>query len=193
MLASIPFELRGLSGQVAVEYLVNEDPARWGYPILGIESLNVQRVRGCPVARATVEYPAEGYAAEMAWIQIVEQRTAPATDAEIVVDVAPQMVLAQAAMPYMAFGVRPTFFDAPGTDEPDYEFRAVAFLAASPDGLMTPVVGPLCGFRWGYRMVASEPTIDPLAPAGADDWAWVKAQLDKRYPRWKFLDAGWKA
>ena len=49
-----------------VEYLVNEDPARWGYPILELESFDVERARGCPVARATIEYPAEGYAAEMA-------------------------------------------------------------------------------------------------------------------------------
>ena len=66
MLTSIPFELRGVSGRVEVEYLVNEDPARWGYPILELESFDVERARGCPVARATIEYPAEGYAAEMA-------------------------------------------------------------------------------------------------------------------------------
>ncbi len=191
MLTSIPFELRGLSGTVEVEYLVNEDPARWGYPILELESFDVERARGAPVTRATVDYPAEGYAAEMAWIQIVEHRTAPA-EPEIIVDVAPQMEASRAAMPYMAFGVRPTFFDAPGTDDPEYEFHAVAFLTASPDALMTPVVGPLCGFKWGYRVVASDPRIAPLEPAGDDDWAWVKAQLEGRYPRWTFLDGGWE-
>src|SRR6187200_2356602 len=64
-------------------------------------------------------------------------------------------------MPYFAFGVRPTFFDAPSTDDRDYEFRAAAFLTASPDALMTPVVEPLCGFSWGYRVVDETPHIDP--------------------------------
>ena len=43
---------------------------------------------------------------------------------------------------------------------------------------MTPVVGPLCGFWWGYRMLASQPEIAPLDLAGDEDWAWVKGQLE---------------
>ena len=187
METSIPFELRGLTGRVQVEYLVNEDPARWGYPLLQLDSFDVERSRGCPVARATVEYPAEGYAAEMAWIQVVEQRVGAAAG-EILVDVAPQMHAVEAAMPYMAFGVRPTFFDAPATDDEQYEFRANAFLTASPDALMTPVVAPLCGFKWGYEVVDANPRIAPLAHAGAREWAWARAQLEERYPAWTFLD-----
>ena len=60
VLTSIPFELRGLHGTVEVEYLVNQDPARWGYPILEIESFDVERARGCPVARATGRVPGGG-------------------------------------------------------------------------------------------------------------------------------------
>jgi hypothetical protein len=110
-----------------------------------------------------------------------------------VVDVAPQMHAVDAAMPYMAFGVRPAFFDAPATDDEEYEFHAIAFLTASPDAVMTPIVGPLCGFTWGYRVAASKPEIAPLDLAGDADWSWVKTHLEERFPAWKFLDPGWAA
>jgi hypothetical protein len=184
---SIPFELRGLAGRVEIEYLVNDDPDRWGYPVLGLESL-VERSRGCPVVSATVEYPAEGYAAVMGWIQVVDHRAAPATESTILVDVAPQMHAVDAAMPYFAFGVLPAFFDAPSTTDEQYEFRAHAFLTASPDALMTPVVAPLCGFTWGYEVVGGEPNIAPLEPAGLAEWSWIQAQAKERYPAWTFLD-----
>ena len=137
---------------------------------------------------ATVDCPAEGYAAVMGWIQVVRHRAAPASRPEVLVDVAPQMHKADARMPYFAFGVRPTFFDAPSTDDDDCEFRAHAFLTASPDALMSPVVEPLCGFGWGYRVVAGVPGIAPLEPAGASEWASMRAELEPRYPRWTFAE-----
>jgi len=189
MRTSLPFELRGLPGRVDVEHRRNDDPPRWGYPLLGLEPL-VERSRGCPVVQASVEYPGEGYAAVMGWIQVTAQRWPPTEREELLVDVAPQMSAAGARMPYFAFGVRPTFFDAPSTDDPDYEFRAAAFLTASPDALMTPVVEPLCGFKWGYRVVDETPHVDPLEPAGAADWAWIRATLERDYPAWTFGDLG---
>jgi hypothetical protein len=155
MRMSIPFELRGVAGRVHVDYQVNKDPERWGYPVLALESLT-QLSRGCPVVEATVEYPAEGYAAVMGWIQVVRHGADAAAQAEVLVDVAPQMHAVDARMPYFAFGVRPTFFDAPSTDDEEYEFRAHAFLTASPDAVMSPVVEPLCGFSWGYDVVRGE-------------------------------------
>jgi len=188
MRISLAFALRSRAGHVEVEYGPNEEPARWGYPLLGLESL-VERSRGCPVVRASVEYPGEGYAAAMGWIQVTAQRWPPAEREELLVDVAPQMQAVDARMPYFAFGVRPTFFDAPSTDDRDYEFRAAAFLTASPDALMTPVVEPLCGFSWGYRVVDETPHIDPLEPAGAAEWAWMRRTLERDYPAWTFREA----
>jgi hypothetical protein len=190
--SSIPFELRGRAGEVQVEYLVNEDPGRWGYPELQMEDLDIEAARGAPVVQATVEYPAEGYAAILGWIQIVEHG-AVGGESETIVDVAPQMHASGAGMPYMSFGIQPILFDAPGTDEPDSDFRAVSFLTASPDALMTPVVGPLCGFRWGYRTRNGRPEPAPLEVASNGDWAWMKATLGDAYPRWTFLDPDWQA
>jgi hypothetical protein len=174
-------------GRAQVNYTINEDPDRWGYPVLGLEAL-VDRSRGCPVVEATVEYPREGYAAVMGWIQVVSHRAAPAPQPEVLVDVAPQMREVDAAMPYFAFGVRPTLFDAPSTDDEDYEMSARAFLTASPDAVMSPVVQPLCGFVWGYAIVKGSPEVAPLEPAGAAEWAWMRSELEPRYPGWTFLD-----
>jgi hypothetical protein len=184
---SLPFTLRGRPGRVDVEHGPNEDPARWGYPLLGLDSL-VERSRGCPVVQASVEYPGEGYAAVMGWIQVTAQRWPPTEREELLVDVAPQMQAVGARMPYFAFGAHPTFFDAPSTDDRDYQFRAAAFLTASPDALMTPVVEPLCGFGWGYRIVDETPHVDPLQPAGATEWTWMRATLERDYPAWTFGD-----
>jgi hypothetical protein len=192
VVTSIPFELRGLDGRVDVEYLVNEDPARWGYPLLGLGSLP-DHARGCPVARATVTYPAEGYAALMGWIQVVEHGPEPSGELAAIVDVAPQIQAVEDSMPYMSFGVRPAFFDAPATDVDTYEFRARAFLAASPDALMTPVVGPLCGFTWGYAIEGGERRITPLERAGGEEWSWMRAVLARDCPGWEFLELGWEA
>ena len=160
MQTSIPFELRGLPGRVDIDYLVNDDPARWGYPVLGLDFL-VERSRGCPVVRATVEYPAEGYAAVMGWIQVVDHRAAPAIDSTVLVDVAPQMQAVDAGMPYFAFGVKPAFFDAPSTDDADYEFRAHAFLTASPDALMSPGRRPAL---WLHLGLSRSLTPSPRSP-----------------------------
>ena len=64
-------------------------------------------------------------------------------------DVAPQ--LQGLGMPYVAFGVRPTYFDSPAISAPDADWRAATFLTASPDVLLSRVIEPVCGFCWGYR------------------------------------------
>jgi len=187
MQISLPFELRGVAGRVEVEYGVNEDPDRWGYPVLALE-FDIERSRGCPVVQASVEYVAEGYAAVMGWIQVVRHRVEGASDAEVFVDVAPQMHAVSAGMPYFAFGPRPALFDAPSTDDREYEFRAHAFLTASPDAVMSAVVEPLCGFRWGYDVIEGNPVIAPLERAGIEEWSWMRSVLEERYPDWRFLD-----
>jgi hypothetical protein len=43
---TIPFRLRGVEGQVTVQYGVNEDPVRWGYTVLDLEWFRPELVRG---------------------------------------------------------------------------------------------------------------------------------------------------
>jgi hypothetical protein len=96
---------------VLIHYGANGDPTRWGYPLLGM-SYPAELARGFPVIQAEVDYPAEGYAAILAWIQLVwvkdldggEPTYQPA-------DLAPQLLGLD--MPYFSFGVRPVLFDAP--------------------------------------------------------------------------------
>jgi hypothetical protein len=176
------FELRGASGSVTVRCGLNDDPCRWGYDLLDLPDL-VEVSRGFPVVEATVAHPAEGYAAVMGWIQVARYRE-PGEDEELFVDVAPQ--LKGSGIPWMSFGVRPAYFDAPSTDSADATFRADAFLAASPDALMTPVAEPLCGFSWGYDVVGGTPASVPVTVADASRWAAMRPALQAACPAWTF-------
>ena len=62
----LAFRLRGFHGSVRVLATTNDDPARGGYHLLGIDQAIVDAAHGHPVVQATVDFPAEGYAAELA-------------------------------------------------------------------------------------------------------------------------------
>ena len=51
----------------------NEEPARWGWRLLGID-VPLEHIVGFPVVEATVDYPGEGYAAVMGWVQVVRYK-----------------------------------------------------------------------------------------------------------------------
>ena len=181
---AVPFRLRGLDGLVTVDTAVNEEPARWGYDLLG--QFPMEQPLGFPVVHASVAYPAEGYRAVMGWIQLVyhgEDRDNP----EVMVDLPPQHV--EAGTPYAFWGFSPTFFDAPSTPRSGIHWVADAFLATSPDALMTRSVMPVCGFRWGYATTREPPEISPPERVRAVAWDRARAVLAERYPAWEFLDA----
>lgn len=183
---AIPFRLRGADGQVTIRYGVNEDPVRWGYPVLELSWAHPELVRGFPVIEAAVEHPAEGYAADMGWLQVVryESRDPGEEERTTIFDVPPQ--LAEIEMPYAAFGVRPTFFDAPSTDAKDVDFDADTFLVYTPDAVMTRVLRPICAFRWGFRVREGDVLLHPLSAAGASDWERNLPGLRERFPSWTF-------
>jgi hypothetical protein len=183
---TLAFGLGGFHGRVRVLAAVNEDPARWGYELLGVDQAIVKAARGHPVVQATVEFPAEGYAAEFGWVQVVSHTTANKST-RVICDVPPQM--ADSGMPFMSFGTRPTFFDAPADTVLSSRFRATAFLTYSPDVLMTKVVAPICGFRWGFDKVAGEPRSIPTERAEAAHWERMANQLRSLYPTWDFRAA----
>ncbi len=168
---SFPFELRGVSGTINVRYGVNDDPRRWGYEVLDLAWYQEDLVRGFPVLEASVDHPAEGYAAEMGWVQVVRYQVADAGSEEdtTVFDVPPQ--LSETDTPYLAFGVRPTMFDAPAIGAREVTWRASTFLTYTPDALLSRVVSPLRGFTWGYDVVAGDVRILDVAPAERSLWA----------------------
>jgi hypothetical protein len=184
--ATIEFELRGRPGRVVVRYGTNDDPERWGYPLLGLDAL-VEISRGFPVVQADVEIDVEGYGAELAWIQVVRMTDLDSGESEALVDLAPQ--LSGLELPYVSFGVRPSFFDAPSTTGRNVDWDAHAFLAVSPDCVMTRRVQLLCGFSWGYRVRNSKPTPVALERLNRRFWVLDLAFLRDQYRSWTFGDA----
>jgi hypothetical protein len=182
----VPFELRGLEGRVEVMLAPSEDPRRWGWHLVGLD-IPLEHLRGFPVLQATIDYPGEGYAAVMGWVQLVRYTASDEPEPVVEVDVAPK--LRDAGSPYVVFGVRPTLFDAPAISAPEADWHASTFLAASPDCLMTRTVRPLCGFRWGYTVGGGRPQLGELVPATRSDWAESVPELRSRYPDWDWGDA----
>lgn len=66
----IAFLLRGLAGMISVSVSRNEDPGALGHALLW-PGLPADTARDFPVCRATVTYPADGYAAVFGWTQVV--------------------------------------------------------------------------------------------------------------------------
>lgn len=179
-----PFVARGEEGEVRVRFLPNGNPERWGYDILGLEG-DVSRAAAFPVFEATVIYTREGYAAIFGWIQIVRYSSRNGAPPSDLVDVAPQ--LRGLGVPFLAYGVRATCFDAPlDTPEGMSRWEALTFLTQSPDGLMTRTVEPILGFRWGYEMDGDEPLLAPPVLAQPDEWRSVRAKLEVEFPTWAF-------
>lgn len=183
------FRVREQDGEVRVAYGVNDDPMRWGFGLLGLD-FEPDVARGFPVLEATVVYPGEGYAAYFGWIQLVRYWEDGGDEPTVMADMPPQV--RDIGMPYAAFGTRPVLFDAPAFDGGDVRWRAATFLTFTPDGLMTPVVEPACGFTWGYDLRAGAVTPTALLPAGRDDWLEVRREFAARFPAWTFGGAEWR-
>jgi hypothetical protein len=181
-----PFELAARAGEVAVSYGENDDPARWGYDLLGLD-FAWEVARGFPVFRADVEYTGDGYAAVFGWVQVVWMSVAGEPKTRVMVDVAPQLI--GSGFPYVSFGVEPTMFDAPSTTHHDVAWIARTFLTASPDRLMTRVVAPVVGFRWGYTVKDGDVTVAALDPASDNDWLEAQAVIAAQFTDWEFLEA----
>jgi hypothetical protein len=185
--SEFPFRLRGLDGVVLVSLTRNEDPERWGWQLLGLD-VPLEHIVGFPVIEANVEYPAEGYAAVLGWVQVVRYEATDEPETVVLADVAPQ--LQGLGMPYVAFGVRPTYFDSPAISAPEADWRAATFLTASPDVLLSRVIEPVCGFCWGYRRKGGVSELVEATRADEKDWFDAREELVARYPNWEWRP-GW--
>ena len=65
---------------------------------------------------------------------------------------------------------------------------ARTFLTASPDRLMTRVVAPILGFRWGYTINDGAVAVDALAAASDDDWLVARRLLAGQFSDWQFSE-----
>lgn len=154
---------------------MNDDPERWGYHLLGLE-FAAEVARGFPVVEADVEFAAEGYAAELGWVQVVWMND------EVIVDRAPQLL--DTGFPYVTFGPRPAFFDAPSTVRARVGWRARTFLTSTPDLLMTKVLEPVVGFTWGYDVADGRVDVVGLELASEDDWGSLAREVERELPQW---------
>lgn len=181
----IPFRLRGLKGEVNVEHEINHDPARWGFgeSVLG-EASPPSQALGFPVVQASVEYEGAGYGAYMGWVQVVRYQVHDKNEHVTVFDVPPS--IKDTDVPYLAFGIRPTMFDAPGFDEQEVTWDADSFLVHSPDGVLSRIVNAITGFKWGYRVRRGKVETLPLTLAMESDWDRNLPDLRGRYPTWAF-------
>ncbi|HEY3050166.1 MAG TPA: hypothetical protein VGJ40_00445 [Gaiellaceae bacterium] len=186
MSLEVPFRLRGVDGVVRVSLLRNEDPERWGWRLLGLD-VPLEYIVGFPVIEASVDYPAEGYAAVMGWVQVVRYEATDEPETVVLADVAPQ--LQGLGMPYVAFGVRPTYFDSPAISAPGADWRASTFLTASPDVLLSRVIEPVCGFCWGYRRKDGVTELVEATRAEEKDWLEAREELVTRYSDWEWRES----
>jgi hypothetical protein len=139
------------------------------------------------VCRATVTYPAEGYAAMFGWTQMVRS-TDSAPDR---FEMDPIALYQQVPTPYAWFGIRPELFDAPARDAKyDMTWEAHSFLCVSPDAVLTRHVQAIAGFSWGFTINHQDITFAPPAALRPETWDSHLDLLRTSYPDWTF-DSGY--
>ena len=182
----IAFSLRGISGPIAVSVTRNTDPEALGYSLLSY-GLPVDFARDYPVCRATVSYPADGYAAIFGWTQLVRSTDCAAGGFEM----DPIAIYRDIPTPYAWYGVRPELFDAPSREARyDMAWQAHSFLCVSPDAVLTRHVQAIAGFSWGFTVTGEDIAFTPTAALGPKAWDAHLDLLRTDYPEWIF-DSGY--
>ena len=180
----LPFSLRGAPGVVDVSVTPNDDPRAWGCDLLD-PSLPPDAAAGFPVCRATIELPAQGYAAALGWVQLVRS-----TDDRDVFTTDPLALLRDVATPFAFFGIRPELFDAPFRfPREDLVWTAHTFLCAVPGGVMSRVVAPLLCFSWGFSVADQAVTLTEPTALPVQTWSDHVPVLSAAYPSWEFSAA----
>jgi hypothetical protein len=186
MLWSTRFEWDGLTGNVEVECIPNDDPT--GYGTFAADAY------GFPVCTATVKYPRRGYGAMFGWVQLVRSTDNASRGEEFEPD--PFALFGDAHSPYCWYGTEPTLFDAPSrVDRTPIEWLSHSFLATTPlDEMLAGNprrVVPITGFSWGFDLLDDDSVaLREVALLTATDWEGVVPVLRAEYPSpfWTFAD-----
>jgi hypothetical protein len=177
----IPFTLRGIQGHASVSITANTNPDAIGYSLLFKGSASDSR-RGFPICRASVDYPADGYAAVFGWTQMV-----CSTDQTGQFEMDPIAIYAEVATPFAWYGVKPEAFDAPSRESrDDMVWEAHCFLCVSPDAVLTRRVKAVCGFSWGFTIKAAQITFAEPEALAAQAWDAHLDLLRASYSNWTF-------
>jgi hypothetical protein len=186
------FMWEGLKGDVHVECIANDDPARWGTAL--------SDAFGFPVCTARVSYPRVGYRAMFGWVQLV--RSTDNASAGTAFEIDPLALFGDVRNPYCWYGTEPTLFDSPcRADRAPMEWRCRSVLATTPISEVMELkprrVVPLVGFNWGFDIVSDRSIVlAPVIPLSDEDWTEVLPVLRVEYPEpyWVFADElkGWE-
>jgi hypothetical protein len=182
----IDFLLRDISGHIDVSISPNTDPASLGYLILSY-GLPVDFARGFPVCRATVTYPADGYAAIFGWTQMVRSTDAATSDFEM----DPIAIYSEVDTPFAWYGMRPELFDAPSRgSRADLTWECHSYLCISPDAVLSRRVQAVAGFSWGFTITGGDIAFTSAAALEPTAWDSQLGLLRASYPSWTF-DGGY--
>ena len=183
----IPFRLRGCDGVVRVSLTANDRPERWGYDHLGLP-FDSREAMDFPVCSVSTRFAAEGYSSNLGWVQLVRGSAEPPDDRDFFILDLPPM-FGDLALPFCTFGPSPDLFDAPSIAGRHGRFDWVAhtFLCSSPNCLMTPTVGAVLGFSWGYEIRGSKISLVGPRDLTAVEWESHEPFLRQRCPGWTFL------
>jgi hypothetical protein len=182
----IAFSVRGIDGVLDISLARNSDPGSLGYPLLS-GGQPVEFARGFPVCRASVTYPADGYAAIFGWTQMVRSTDSGRSDFEM----DPISIYRDIPTPYAWYGLKPDLFDAPSRETRyDMDWEAHSFFCLSPDAVMTRHVQAITGFSWGFTVVGTGITLVRPAVLGSEVWNGHLDLLRASYSEWAF-DAGY--
>jgi hypothetical protein len=182
----IDFSLRRTPGQIDVSISPNTDPAALGYLLLS-GGLPVDFARGFPVCRASVTYPADGYAAIFGWTQMVCSTDAATTGFEM----DPIAIYNNVDTPFAWYGTRPLLFDAPSRDShEDMSWECHSYLCISPDAVLSRRVQAIAGFSWGFTIADSQISFAHAVALESAAWDGHLGLLRAGYPSWTF-DGGY--
>jgi hypothetical protein len=173
----IPYRWHESEGRVEVEIRPNEDPEAYGC---------TEIARGFPVCTARVEHPAIGYADMLGWMQLVNR-----SDKADGFLIDPLELLTETTHPFGYFGMAPTLFDNPHTDElENWDFFAHTFLCGLGGELLEfrREIRAVLGFSWGLRMRRAQ--IEFLGPTriSASEWDEHRDYLGAVYAKWSFAE-----
>jgi hypothetical protein len=167
--------LRGLAGDVEVAVDITRDPEELGA---------MPEARGLPHCHAVVDYPGQGYAGMLGWIQLVRSTDNSSGGERFEMD--PLKFLGKVGHPFCFFGAAPTLFDAPArSSRADLDWLAYSFLGYLEDN---GIVSALTGFSWGFTIAAGATTVTPPRPLSPPDWDRHRDLLHAEHPDWQFTE-----
>lgn len=170
----LPFRWNDAEGSVRAGIGINDNPA-----VLGCSEI----ARGFPYCRATVEHPGEGYADVLGWVQLMNSSLHG--EGFQLDHFEP---LGRPQHPFAFYGWSPTLFDAPHSDEGDWEFLAQSFLCGLGGELLEyrHEVRAVLGFSWGFSIRDGSIESFGPAPLSSQDWDLHRDYLTERYAKWSW-------